>query len=620
MISSRAALAMARHRPTAVTEWTELSRDDMKSAAMDDSIRNETLLNCVRATLECQSLTTQQYGQISYDCEMVRETAAKSGDVRLESQALEYLGHADELTGHFQSGLDLTRSALSLAIRLDSPERLYRLQWQKARLLKAEGRNNDAIDMYEASIKTLQPIRFTLAASLSAEDSHWSFQDEFGGLFTDLEDLLLQRAGGRFVDDLLTARRTAEELKSAQLEAYFRDDCISIVKARERNIDQVVAMPAAGGTAVVYFLPLKDRLEILVRFPDRLQRYTSQVSLQELRAQTQALRRALEFPQPEEIPLISEKAPFIPSSEPSTNAATQQRGEGGSAPRGIRVISATEHSADYRASARRLYDWLIRPLESDLQRRSTQTLVFVLSGPLQSIPMSVLNDGHDVLVSHYALALSPGLTLMEPSQLTGRQTKVLVAGISNPPAGSGIPDLPYVAREVQEVGSLMSGTVLLNKSFVTSTFARDLERTDYTIVHVASHGHFGANSSDAYIMAYGEKITLDRLQSIIMPNQFRDQPIELLVLSACETASGDENSALGLAGIALKSGARSALATLWPVDDKAAYELVIGFYRYVHGHPNASRAEALRQAQLQMMQRYPDPAYWSGFLLIGNWF
>jgi CHAT domain-containing protein len=91
-------------------------------------------------------------------------------------------------------------------------------------------------------------------------------------------------------------------------------------------------------------------------------------------------------------------------------------------------------------------------------------------------------------------------------------------------------------------------------------------------------------------------------------------------LSACETAMGDDQAALGLAGVAIKAGARSALATLWSINDRASSALVMEFYRQL-GDSSVSKAVALQRAQLKMLadSAYDHPAYWSPFLLLNNW-
>ena len=113
---------------------------------------------------------------------------------------------------------------------------------------------------------------------------------------------------------------------------------------------------------------------------------------------------------------------------------------------------------------------------------------------------------------------------------------------------------------------------------------------------------------------------MERLDHCIGLFRYRDEPLELLTLSACETAAGDDRAALGLAGIAVKAGARSALATLWYINDQASSELVAEFYRQLK-KPGMSRGKALQLAQLKLLNdpRYKHPCYWAPFLLINNW-
>ena len=108
---------------------------------------------------------------------------------------------------------------------------------------------------------------------------------------------------------------------------------------------------------------------------------------------------------------------------------------------------------------------------------------------------------------------------------------------------------------------------------------------------------------------------------MIRPRKYVGQPVEMLALSACRTAAGDDRAALGLAGVAVKSGARSAFATLWYVDDAVSGALVADFYRRLVADPEISKAEALRQAQLEVMKdpRNAHPRAWAPYMIIGNW-
>ena len=149
---------------------------------------------------------------------------------------------------------------------------------------------------------------------------------------------------------------------------------------------------------------------------------------------------------------------------------------------------------------------------------------------------------------------------------------------------------------------------------------RELKQGDYTVVHVASHGEFGGDVDNTFLLAFDGKLTIDRLERLIGVFKYRDEPLELLTLSACDTAEGDDRAALGLAGVAVKAGARSAVATLWSVNDEASAELIADFYRELK-KPSVSRAVALQRAQVKILSdpRYQHPGFWSPFLLINNW-
>jgi len=148
----------------------------------------------------------------------------------------------------------------------------------------------------------------------------------------------------------------------------------------------------------------------------------------------------------------------------------------------------------------------------------------------------------------------------------------------------------------------------------------ELRREPFSIVHIASHGHFGNDVEDSFLLTFDARLTMDRLGDYVGLFRFREEPLDLLTLSACETAAGDDRAALGLAGMAIRAGARSALATLWHVSDPASYRVVVEFYRRLQ-NPGVSRALALQAAQLALLKdpRYDHPCYWAPFILINDW-
>jgi CHAT domain-containing protein len=221
-------------------------------------------------------------------------------------------------------------------------------------------------------------------------------------------------------------------------------------------------------------------------------------------------------------------------------------------------------------------------------------------------------------VEKVPVAVTPGLTLTDPRPIDTKAARGLVAGVSE--AVQGFPPLENVPAEVEEVSDAFPGVTLLNRDFVVERFEEALAANPMSVVHVASHGEFNGDADKSFVLAYDEKIPMNRLASIVGRTRLRTEaPLELLVLSACQTAAGDDRAALGLAGVALRSGARSALATLWSVNDAAAAELIERFYAELAS--GASRAKALQRAQLQLLSQraLSHPAYWSPFLLISSW-
>jgi CHAT domain-containing protein len=275
---------------------------------------------------------------------------------------------------------------------------------------------------------------------------------------------------------------------------------------------------------------------------------------------------------------------------------------------------------EYLPHAQRIYNWLIRPLEPDLASLRIDTLVFVPDGALRTIPMAALHDGRQFLISKYALAITPGLNLTDPRPIERARIKVLAAGVTEPV--QGFPPLPNVSAELESLRGLFGSgsTTLVNQQFRVANLEAKLKDEHFTVVHIASHGEFAADVDKTFLLAFDDRVTMDRLDQLVGLLKYRDDPLELLTLSACDTAAGDDRAALGLAGVAIKAGARSAVATLWNINDQASADLVAEFYRELMD-PSISRAGALRGAQMKMLAnpRYDHPGFWSPFLLINNW-
>ncbi|HXV84442.1 MAG TPA: CHAT domain-containing protein [Candidatus Binatia bacterium] len=497
-------------------------------------------------------------------------TAESIGDRRTSSYAWGHLGRLYEEEHRYQEALQLTRRATFAAQHVNAPESLYRWEWQTGRLLRKIGTIDDAIGSYRRAVRTLQSIRPELSVSYGAPQT--SFRETMGPVYFELVDLLLQR--GASLQDrnqvgpyLIEARETIELFKAAELRDYFRDDCVDTALSKITTLD-VVAQTAV----VIYPILLADRTELLLSLPSGLKRVSVPVGAEALTEEVRQLRRKLE----------------------------------------------KRTTREYLPHAQKLYDWLIRPLEADLAASPIDTLVFVPDGALRTIPMTALHDGKQFLIAKYAVAITPSLNLSDPRPLKRENMKVLAVGVTE--AVQGFPALPNVAAELQELQTLLGSQNLVNREFLAANFEKRLKEEQFSIVHVASHGEFGNDVENTFLLTFDDKLSLDRLNQMVGVFRFRDDPLELLTLSACDTAAGDDRAALGLAGIAIKAGARSALATLWNINDEAAVDLVLDFYRELK-NPTISRAVALQRAQLKLIEnpRYEHPGYWSAFLMINNW-
>jgi CHAT domain-containing protein len=499
-----------------------------------------------------------------------KDTARELGDRRGESYALGHLGHLYEKNGQFEEALDLTRQAVAVSQKAMATESLYQWHWQTARILRNQGEWDSARQAYQRAISVLQPIRSEVSIAYQVRTE--TFREGVGKIYFELADLLLTRA--KIVSEkelgpqyLIEARNTIEDFKAAELQDYFQEDCVEPSQTLTQTLNT-----ASPNTAILYPILLKDRIELIANFPSGLKQYTSGVSDNDV---TQVARRfRLELQE-----------------------LTNQR---------------------FQASSKQLYDWLIKPLEEDLAKENIQTLVFVPDGALRAIPIAALHDGERFLIEKYALATTPGVTLTDPKPLNRASMNILSLGITE--SVQGFPALPYVGKEMKSLQGMYKGKQLLNEDFVVKSMRQQLKDEDYNIVHIASHGLVESNVENTFVLAYDEKITMNRLAELVGLFRFRKSPLELLTLSACETAAGDDRAALGLAGVAVKAGARSALATLWFIDDAVTSDLIGEFYQQLN-NPKISKAQALQAAQRKILEypEYRHPNFWSPFLLINNW-
>ena len=571
------------------------------------------------------------YGQINYarsltklgrveKAKSILDTALKSakaiGDILGESYALGYLGQYHGQQGKLDKAIALTNRGLILAqeqnLSGDAREVTYLWQSQLGQLLEQQQNISGAIAAYTSAFNTLQSLRTDL--NVNNQVVQFDFRQEVKPVYLHLANLLLKENSPQAVKslDLATstktdsnlelARQVIESLQLAELDNFFQDPCLETADTTV-TIDRLD--PQA---AVVYPIILSDRLEVILSLPNHpLQKFTNTVSETTVNKTVDLLYDSLYNPS------INNSAVNIFSTTP------------------LDPTEVTENMETLLPALQQAYSWLIEPLIPELTTNQIKTLVFVLNGRLQNIPISALYDGQKYLLEQYEVALAPSLQLLELQPVPRNKVKILLAGLSQQVEVRGkiFPALSNVPQEIKQIQAIFpQSSQLLNQSFTRETIEEQIQQ-DFSVIHLATHGIFSSDPNQTFLVTGDRQIIdINTLDTLLGKS---DTTPELIVLSACDTAIGDERAVLGLAGVAVRSGANSTIASLWSVSDNSTTQLMSQFYREFQ-NPNTTKANALRTAQLSLIDSLrtnpqasklgalpPHPYSWAPYVLVGNW-
>ncbi|NER35211.1 MAG: CHAT domain-containing protein [Oscillatoria sp. SIO1A7] len=399
-----------------------------------------------------------------------------------------------------------------------------------------------------------------------------------------------------------------EQNREREFADYFGADLSGLRRTqsvREALVD--ITQQTGNKSAVIYVTALPDRLELIV-FTGAEQpiRRTSASGREELLEVVQQLRGELTNPR-------------------------------------------RRNSNSYLSLSEQLYKWVIAPIEEDLEVAGIDTLLFSMDAGLRGLPVAALHDGKEFLVEKYSLSLIPSISLVDTRYRSLEDARVLAMGVSIFEEQDPLPAVPVELKAIAT--DLWPGKILINEEFTRENLIQQRESYPYQIVHLATHSFFTQGVEDSsYIQLWGrEQLQLDSLREL----GWHNPPVELLVLSACRTALGDEQAELGFAGLAVQAGVKTALASLWYVNDQGTLGLMTEFYSQLAATLENARpsikAEALRQAQIAMIrgqvrlsggqlrlsksldgvplppslarlgnQDLSHPYYWSSFTMIGS--
>ena len=298
------------------------------------------------------------------------------------------------------------------------------------------------------------------------------------------------------------------------------------------------------------------------------------------------------------------------------------------------------------SEASRLYSVFLEPLQDVMITEKITTVLVSADRGLQAIPFSALARQGQYAVENLSFSFTPSLSLTDLSipLANSELERILIMGSTQ---FSELSPLPYVNQEVENIGRYYGGQSVLGEQFTSSRAVLDLRSSNESLIHLATHADFKGGSPDqSMIYTSDGSISFESFKSIRRNRELN--PINLFVLSACRSALGDSESEMGLAGLALQAGSKSAIGSLWYVDDLATSAFFSQFYRYLSR--GVSKSTALTRTQrdfasgkikiegadvvfgagnvllsgLSASQKYNYPSdfrhpfFWSGFVLLGT--
>ncbi|MBD2578370.1 CHAT domain-containing protein [Oscillatoria sp. FACHB-1406] len=561
-------------------------------------VQHQTLLFRIKLAALLIDRNLESYFPIVEQLLLETQSQAKIvNDSKISAYTEGYLGSIYQFKGQTAQSNELFRNAILGSQEVHANDLLYQWEWELSKLLVKQGQKSEAVIAYEETIKTVDSVRKELL-SLPNPEVRFTFRDNVEPVYRELVSLLLSREEANIPqDDLKKALYYIDALQVAELEDFLRCNLQSkVTPSSETNslqgqiadfsqhLEKISSFDP--NSAFLYTISLPHQLATIVKLPQK-QALLSHVEEIEASEFEETLQKASES---------SKKPNFLDTD---------------------------------RAPLQKLYKWSIAPFVQEFQNNGITHLVTVLDSNLRSVPMAAFHDGEKFLIERgYSLSIAPSVQLIEPKPFKIEATKTLILGATETRTGWE-PLTPAVPNQIEKLSQILKNfEVISNGQFTKQALQERMSSLYYNVVHIITHGKFSSSFEETYIFTDDKSsdrrnYTLDINElSGILHNTPAAQPLELLVFSACETASGDRRAVLGMAGITIKSGANSTIGSLWKVKQDAANELMINFYKNLSDR-KVSKAEALRLAQMDIITSnskdtlVKSPGYWASLILVG---
>ncbi|MFZ6656679.1 CHAT domain-containing protein [Undibacterium sp. TJN19] len=568
--------------------------------------------------------------------ENARELASAKHNDRLLAEALDHLAQLYEDQQRNIDALALTDKGVMAAQLVNAYELLMNLESRRGRILRQQAQTEQAIAAYQRAVVHIETIRSDIPVEY--QDGKSSFRETLEPVYLALADLLLQSADKLEPEQkdmqLRRARIVLELSKQTELQDYLGDRC-AVESARANHKKATIQ----AGTAILYPVIFTDRLELLLETANGLQHRSVAVSSKKLRAEVENFIADLRSgqavkPQAKKMyaSLLAPVDALLEQEKISTLVIV---------PDGVLRMLPFAALHDGQRYAVEKYAIAVVPAltltDSVISNNPDKHYKTLLAG--MSEPGAVVDKLPDFMVTQLLATdtqagaggrqIARGVLTRSLRGNTQRnfasaaEVKINAASPLNKQQHQQLQQLLALAgvdQEIKTLQKLAPGNTLLNADFTVAAFGQKVQTGDFQIVHIASHGVFGGNAEDTFLMAHDDLINMDKLQNLLRAGNMKNKELELLTLSACETAEGDDRAPLGLSGAALNAHAKSALGSLWPVSDDAATMLMGQFYRNL-AMPGVSKAQALQKAQLELLsnESFNHPFYWAPFIMVGSW-
>lgn len=535
------------------------------SSAFSELPANQSVYTKLNFANSLNQIPDEQLHSVALQyAESALQTAKATGEQRLMSNAYGILGKLDKQQVRSRTYLE---QAMSLAQSIQAWDIAYQWQWELGRLYRLSRDFEKANQFYAAAIKNLDKTRSDIL--LINSDIQFAFKEKVESLYHEYISLLLH-LGKSNKAYLKQAIELQEQLNFAEVENFLR--CGRFLEA---SVNSNVRHTIEDLPAIIYLIKLADRVEVAVKTPQDIYRHTVDFNLVE-----QPLDNLFELVQ---------NLDFIDTQSSNSLIYSQA-----------------------------VYQLLFEPIKQHLPQSGA--LGFVLDSYFQSLPLAMLYDGEQYLIDKYNISVSSSAKQLQQS--LSQPTETLISGVSqispsfyNPIVPKNLQPLPQVKIEIENIKkSNASTSTLVDAEFTSQSFKQINENNSFSVIHLSTHAQFSSDLEQTFVLAWDTPLNVKDLKFLVQ----KKSSLDLLVLSACQTAKGDRRSFLGIAGMAAQAGARGILASLWLVDAESTTQLMSKFYDGLkHG---LTKAEALRLAQLSLLKsdKYFHPYYWAGFILVGG--